>query len=85
MLRRQIRPVVKELSGSKTDSANLRPVINSSNLLKVFEYSLLPTFTKHLKLSKKHFAFENDTDCITAVLAVREVIVKYNSESSPVQ
>ena len=84
MLRGQIRPIVKDLTASKSDSGNYRPVMNSSNLFKVFEYSLLPTLTKHLKLSNKQFAFRADTDCVTAVLAMKEVIAKYNAEGSPV-
>ena len=35
-------------------------------------------------LSNEQFVFRADTDCGTAVLAMYEVIAKYNVESSPV-
>ena len=60
------------------------PVTNSSNLFIVFEYSLLHTLTKYLKLSDKQFAFRADTGCVTAVLLLKEINAKYNAESSSV-
>ena len=77
MPRGLIRPIVKDLAASKSDSANYRPVLNSSNLFKVFEYFSLSTLTKHLKLSYEQFAFRDDTDCVAAVLVMKEAIAKY--------
>ena len=50
MLKGHIRPTVKNSSGNKTDSKNYRPVMNSSNFLKVIEYLLLPHLEKHLPI-----------------------------------
>ena len=69
MLRGQVRHVVKDLTASKSDSGNYRPVMNYSNVFEVFEYSLIPTLTLHLKLSYKQSDFRVDTDCVTAVLS----------------
>ena len=44
----KIKPVAKNCFASKFKSSNYRPVMNSSNLLKVFEYCLLPFLEKHL-------------------------------------
>ena len=51
MLEGQIRPVLKSGSSSKTDSANFRPIMNSSNFLKIFECCLLPYLMNHLNLN----------------------------------
>ena len=84
MLRGQIKHIVKYLASSKSDSANYRFVMNSSNLFKVFEYSLLLTLTNHLKLTNMQFAFRADTYFVVAVLGMRKVFAKYSAESSPV-
>ena len=48
MIKRKVTPVVKSNSSGKCDSANYRPVVNSANLSKVFEYCLMPNLSKHL-------------------------------------
>jgi len=80
----QIRPIVKDRAGSESESANYRPIMNSSNILKVFEYTLLPTLMEHLKLSDRQFDFRSETNCVTTVLVMKKVIAKYNREGSPV-
>ena len=51
MLHGEIRPIVQNLAGSKTESENYRPIMNSFNLFKVFEYSLMPTLSRHQDLT----------------------------------
>ena len=84
MLNGQIRPTIKVSTGSKTDSNNYRPVMNSSNFLKIFEYSLLPFFERHLKLDHRQFGFRSGSGCETAVTIFKEVIENYNRKSSDV-
>ena len=84
MLHGEIRPIVKNLAGSKTESENYRPIMNSSNLFKVFEYSLMPILSRHLKLDCRQFGFRPETGCVSAVLVLKEVIGKYNARKSPV-
>ena len=62
MLKGGIRPTVKSHSVTKTDSQNYRPVTNSSNSLKGFEYLLLPHLEKNLKIDQSKFAYRNATD-----------------------
>ena len=64
MLKGNIRPTVKNSSGNKTDSKNYRPVMNSSNFLKVIEYLLLPHLEKHLPIHENQFAYRPATGCI---------------------
>ena len=42
MLLGEIIPIVKKLTGSKTESEKYGPIMNSSNVFKVLEYSLMP-------------------------------------------
>ena len=84
MLNGQIRPNLKAKTGSKTDSNNYRPVMNSSNFLKVFEYTLLPTFERHLKLDHRQFGFRSGSGCEGAVTIFKEVIENYNRKKSNV-
>ena len=67
MLLGHIRPTVKSTSGNKTESRNYRPVINSSNFLKVLEYLLLPQLEKFLKIDERQFAYRPETSCVDAV------------------
>ena len=82
MLYGEIRPIIKNEKGSKNESANYRPVMNSSNFLKLFEYCLLPTLKKHLKLSSAQFGYRPKTSCLTANLVLRETILSYTKRNS---
>ena len=80
----EIRPIVKNGKGSKTDSANYRPVMSSSNFLKIFEYCLLPWLKKHLKITPVQFGYRPKTGCLTANIVFRETILNYTSRNSNV-
>ena len=84
MLGGQIKPIIKNNSLSKIDSSNYRPVMNSSNLLKVFEYCLQPFLSNHLKLNNLQFGFRTKTSCPSAVLVLKETVLKYTRENSNV-
>ena len=67
MLLGRIRPTVKSSAGNKTSSIIYRLVMNSSNLLKSFEYLILPHLEKYLILSHNQFAYRPSTDCLNAI------------------
>ena len=84
MLGGQIRPILKNNCGSKTDSSNYRPVMNSSSLLKIFEYCLKPFLSKHLNLDSRQFGFRNNTSCPSVVSILKETVMGYSDENSNV-
>ena len=84
ILRGEFRPIVKNAKGDINDSNNYRPVMISSNLLKVFEYCLLPVFKMYIKPNKWQFGYVSDASCLSPGLILKEVIHKYNSSKSDV-
>jgi len=84
MLKGRIRPAVKSHSGTKTDSQNYRPVMNSSNFLKVSEYLLLPHLEKNLKIDQRQFAYRNASGCLDAITLLKETVAHYNREPTDV-
>ena len=71
MLKEHIRPTVKNSSGKKADSKNHRPVMNSSEFLKVIEYLLLPHLEKHHVIHEIQFAYRPATGCIDAITVLK--------------
>ena len=84
MLKGEIRPIVKNRNGDCQSSKNYRPIMNSSNLLKVFEYCLLPKVEKYFEPSSNQFGFRKNTSCLSAITVVKETIHYYNNQGSNV-
>ena len=84
MLRGEIRPVLKGDRVDKGSSANYRPVMNSSVILKLFEYVLLPFLEKLLNVDSHQFGFRKNTGCLDAVTILKETVLNYNGEGSRV-
>ena len=84
MLAGQIKPVIKSISGSKSDSENFRPVMSSSVTFKLLEYCLLPVLNKHIDLNKRQFGFRKDASCFSTVTIFKEIVHSYKSEKSNV-
>ena len=84
LLQGEIRPTIKNKLGNKNSSDNYRPVMNSSNLLKLFEYCILPVMSRHMKLSDRQFGFRTGTGCNMAISIFKENILNYNSSGSNV-
>jgi len=84
MLRGHIRPVVKDNKICKNLSNNYRPIMNSSMLLKTFEYALLPVLVKKLKICSLQFGFTPGSDCHSAILFAKETILSYTGSGSNV-
>ena len=58
--------------------------MNSSNILKLFEYSILPKLKRHLKINKRQFGYRSFTGCPFAVAIVKETILNYTHSNSNV-
>ena len=56
--------------------------MNSSVFLKIFEYCLLPILTKTLTINSRQFGFRDNTDCVSAVCVLKEIILKYTNDNS---
>ena len=56
--------------------------MSSSNLLKIFECFVRPLLSNHLKLSSLQFGFHSMTSCPSAVLVLKETVLKYTRENS---
>ena len=78
----EIRPIIKDKFKDKHSSDNYRPIMNSSNLLKVLEYCLLVKFEKFLKLNPRQFGFRKQTSCLMATTILKETIMHYKMKHS---
>ena len=65
---------MKNSSRNKTHSENYRPVMNSSNFIKVIEYLFLQHLEKHLLIHGNQFAYRPATGCIDAVSVLKETV-----------
>ena len=53
-------------------------------MLKVFEYCLTPTLSKHLSKHCNQFGLRSGSSCLSVVTDLRETIFRYVSEGSKV-
>lgn len=84
ILEGEIRPAIKNKLGNKSESSNYRPVMNSSNILKLFEYCILPKLEKHLNIHSRQFSYRSNTGCQLAIATVKETLYNYTSANSNV-
>ena len=84
MLKGEIRPIVKDKFGNLEDSNNFRPIMISSNLLKIFEYCIIDHLNCALVLNNRQFGFRNGTSTIMAVNTLKETILNYTNKGSKV-
>ena len=68
-------PVLKDHNLNKHISSNYRPVILSSNLLKVFELCVFPILEEKCVFDPKQFRFRKSTGCANAISIVKEAIM----------
>ena len=80
----EIRPIIKNKFGNASDSNNFRPVMISSNLLKLFEYCIQPSLSNSLLLHDNQFGFRAHTSTQMTISVVKEVIHHYNDRKSDV-
>ena len=84
MLRGEIRPIIKKANGNRNVSSNYRPVMNSSNFLKLFEYSILSLIENFIEPNVHQFGFRKHTSCLNAITILKETVQNYNSSGSKV-
>ena len=84
MLRGEIRPIIKNPLGNKMSSDNYRPVMNSSNMFKLFEYCILPHLNHNLKINPRQFAYRPEVGCMTSGVILNETVKCYNAKNSNV-
>ena len=75
MTRGEIKPVIKNKFGNLNASDNYRPVMNSPNLLKIFEYCLQTKL--NFSSNSRQFGFKKGSSTLLAVTSLRETIKKY--------
>ena len=71
MLMGEIKPIVKDNKISAATSDIYRPIMNSSVLLKTFEYCLLPSLRRDIDLNLRQLGFRDYTSCSTAISVIK--------------
>ena len=84
MLIGELTPTSKNSVSQQFVSDNYRPVLNSLILLKLFEYTLEPTLSKHLNLNNRQFGYRQGTGCMMAAAVVKEAILQYTTKNTNV-
>ena len=84
MLRGHIKPRIKNSQTCGTKSDNYRPVMSSSVLLKLFEYSVLEKLTENIKINDLQFGFTEYSSCANAITFLKDTILYYTEHSTPV-
>ena len=84
MLGGLIKPIIKNSALGKSDSGNYRPIMNSSNFLKIFEVILKKFLQCHIRLNNRQFGFRENTGCTSALIVLKETLKNYYSEKSNV-
>ncbi len=56
----------------------------SSNMLKMFEYCLLPRMNRHLKVDQHQFGYRKNTGCLNVVSVLKETILNYTNKNTNV-
>ena len=78
----QIQPKIKNKFGDATCLDNYREVMISSNMLKLFEYIMLPILKACCDLSPYQFGGRQKTSTTDAVTIIKEIAKKYTKEGS---
>ena len=79
-----ITPILKDNFGDLSDSDNYRPVMNSSVLLKLFEYCLLFRIEPYIQLNDRQHGFRKRYSTDTACFTLKETILNYTNSNSDV-
>ena len=84
MIKGVISPRVKNKLGNICNSGNYRPVMISFNMLKLFEYCILPSLTGKIMLHENQFGFVKNSSTIVSTTNLKEVIQRYTDNGSKV-
>ena len=61
---------------NKAFSDNYKPIMNSLNFSKMFEYCLLSIMNRYFKLDSCQFTYRQNTICLSVVVIVKETLIK---------
>ena len=84
MLKGVVNPRLKNKSGNCTDSQNYRPVMQSSNLLKIAETVMLNVLSDKIFLNCRQFGYSRGVSTSEATLVLKETVYKYISKNQNV-
>ena len=84
MIKGVINPTIKDRFGNIASSDNYRPVMQSSMLLKLFEYCLLEKVLPFVELSDSQHGFRSNHSTVTACAVLKETIFNYRESGSDV-
>ena len=84
LLKGEIRPILKNKSGKINDSDNYRPIMISSNLLKLFEKCIQTPLNNCLQIHRNQFGFRPHTSTNMTVTVVKEILYHYRNNNSKV-
>ena len=77
VLKGDMNPTIKDLKGNITDSANYRPVMQSSCILKLFELHILSILEEFIDFNCRQFGFKKNSSTSDACLLLKETIYQY--------
>ena len=77
VLNGDINPTIKDAKENSTESSNYRQVMQSSNLLKLFEIHILDIISEKISFNNNHFGYRKYTSTTDACLILKETINKY--------
>ena len=77
LLSGDINPTINDAKGNVTESSNYRPVMQSSNLLKLFEIHMLDIMTEKVSFCTRQFGFRKNTSTTDACLVLKETVNQY--------
>ena len=84
LLRGDISPIIKNDKMNKTDASNYRPVMQSSNLLKIFELFFVDILEEKIILDSRQFGFKKNSSTTDACFLLKETVHNYISANSTV-
>ena len=84
MLLGEIRPILKNKFAKLNDSENYRPIMISSNILKLFEKCIQPYLNDNFHIHRNQFGFRAHTSTNMTVTVVKEIIHKYRDDHTNV-
>ena len=77
LLRGDLNPTIKDLKGNITESANYRPVMQSSCLLKLIELHILSVLEEKVHFNSRQFGFAKGTCTSDACFLLKETVHSY--------
>ena len=80
LLKGDINPTIKDLKGNVTESANYRPVMQSSCLLKIVEMHILKVLEEKINLNNRQFGFKKGSSTADACFLLKEVVHNYTKD-----